>query len=178
MHESLVPEDIYFLADQFFLKGSDSVDVGCGIGRDTHWLSEHGYPAIGIDASEAMLIEGKRRFPTAQFVQDCLPLLSSISDGFFANVLCSAVIMHLSDDEIEPAICNLLRIAGSSAIIILSFRGSNEENHREGGKLYTHISKIKLIELLKNKRAKLVHDEDKQEASRGLQWHNLVFAKY
>ena len=34
--------------------GAVVLDVGCGSGRDLRWFAEHGYRAVGIDASEAL----------------------------------------------------------------------------------------------------------------------------
>ncbi len=55
LHSTLIPHRIYSLIDQYFIKGGSTVDIGCGIGRDTHWLNQNGFPTIGIDASVKML---------------------------------------------------------------------------------------------------------------------------
>lgn len=67
-------------------KGTRALDFGCGAGRSTRFLQQHGFPtAIGVDISEAMItqasaldpsghyeligpgIEGLRRLPPAAF---------------------------------------------------------------------------------------------------------------
>ena len=42
LHSTLTPHRIYELIDQYFIKDGTTIDVGCGIGRDTHWLSQQG----------------------------------------------------------------------------------------------------------------------------------------
>ncbi len=36
-HATLTPQRIYALIDRYFIKSGITLDVGCGIGRDTHW---------------------------------------------------------------------------------------------------------------------------------------------
>lgn len=177
LHTALVPIRIYELVGQFFIKGGACADAGCGIGRDCAWLSEHGYAVTGIDASEGMLQQAKRHYPNIQFIHDSLPLLDQQADSSFANVLCSAVIMHLAVDQIAIAVTNLVRITTTDGVMILSFRGTRNQDQRENNKLYTPIEANKLISLFAEEGATLVHCETDREAVRGLEWTNLVFRK-
>ena len=177
LHDNLVPASIYRLVDRFFVRGATCADVGCGIGRDSYWLSQQGYPVTGIDAAEGMLLEAQQRYSGLHFVHDSLPLLTTIEDGDFTNVLCSAVIMHLGADQLTLAIVHLLRIMIVGGVIVVSFRGTNNANNRENGKLYTPISVNELITAFSKYGATMLHYERKYEAGRGLEWHNLVFRK-
>ncbi len=40
LHATLTPQRIYALIDHYFIKSGTTLDVGCGIGRDTHWLTQ------------------------------------------------------------------------------------------------------------------------------------------
>ncbi len=83
LHSTLTPHRIYELIDQYFIKGGITADIGCGIGRDTHWLNQKGFPTIGVDASEEMLKQAQSLYPTDNFIQDYLPTLASlVSHGF------------------------------------------------------------------------------------------------
>lgn len=176
LHNTLAPARIYHLIKQHFTRNGICADIGCGIGRDSAWLSSHGYPVIGIDASRGMLQQAKQQNPNVHYVHDSLPLLKSQKDSSFINVLCSAVIMHLDDDDIEKTVLNLMRITMPSGVIILSFRGTGSKNHRENGKLYNNIEKEELISLFKNSEADLIHYEIDND-SRNLKWTNIVFRK-
>lgn len=177
LHTSLVPTRIYQLVGQFFTQGGSSADIGCGIGRDSAWLAEHGYAVSGIDASDGMLQKARSRYPYIPFIKDSLPLLEHLTDCSFANVLCSAVIMHLADDRIASAVANLVRITAENGVIVLSFRGTRNEDQRESGKLYTPIAAEKLISLFVTAGAALLHHETDQEEGRDFIWNNLVFRK-
>ena len=73
LHSTLIPHRIYELINQYFIKGEKTADIGCGIGRDTHWLTQQGFPSIGIDASKNMLQQAKSLYPSDNFFQDELP---------------------------------------------------------------------------------------------------------
>jgi ubiquinone/menaquinone biosynthesis C-methylase UbiE len=60
------------------------VDVGCGAGRDVEWMGELGLEAIGLDRSQGMLHEARRRVPSGRFVQGsftALPFANGSIDG-------------------------------------------------------------------------------------------------
>jgi ubiquinone/menaquinone biosynthesis C-methylase UbiE len=125
----------------YFYAGQATADVGCGSGRDTEWLIEQGYPTIGYDGSEGMLAEARLRNPTADFRLAFLPDLAEIPDGQYYNVLCNAVLMHLDKSETPKALKNLARIIKPTGRLVVSFRGSQDEEEREAdGRLYTRIA--------------------------------------
>ena len=87
-----------------FFKSGPTADIGCGRGRDTAWLNENGFPAVGYDASEGLLAEARRLHLGVHFRMASLPALEGIGDESFANVLCETVIMHLEHGMIVPAV--------------------------------------------------------------------------
>lgn len=177
LHTTLIPARIYQHIDQFFIKNETCADIGCGIGRDSAWLSSRGYEVTGFDASDGMLEQARARYPNIRFIRGSLPLLEQQADSAFTNVLCSAVIMHLGADQIGCAIANLTRITAVNGVIILTYRGTLNHDQRESGKLYTPIEADKLISLFTQAGAQLLHHENDLEAGRGLEWTNLVFRK-
>jgi hypothetical protein len=44
--------DLHDIVQRYFKPGR-TIDVGCGSGRDTAWLKQHGFAAEGVDASSA-----------------------------------------------------------------------------------------------------------------------------
>jgi 2-polyprenyl-3-methyl-5-hydroxy-6-metoxy-1,4-benzoquinol methylase len=89
LHAGLTPTRLYALITEYFTKNSLTLDVGCGIGRDTNWLNQQGYPAMGIDASEGMLNQAKQLYPEVNFIKDTLPDLKTLNGQCFKNILCS-----------------------------------------------------------------------------------------
>ena len=174
LHSSLKPQRIYQLIHQYFIKGGKTLDVGCGIGRDTHWLNQHGFPTLGVDASVEMLKFAQSFYPTADFLQDDLPDLEKIGLLRFQNILCSAVLMHLPETQIPIACKRLLALLETDGRLIISVRGTQAENQRERGKLYSMIEPEFLQRLFVECGAKVLWQETTEETARLLFWHTWV----
>ena len=48
-------------------KGGNILDAGCGIGRENKYVTEKGFEPIGIDFSENMISESRKKYPCGQF---------------------------------------------------------------------------------------------------------------
>ena len=95
------PVDLQEVVERFFVRGGTSADIGCGCGREVAWLHANGFSAVGFDASEGLLNEARRRYPSFKFAHAELPELRGV--GTFDNVLCETVIMHLDRKQIAPS---------------------------------------------------------------------------
>ncbi len=99
--EALRGMDIYFL-DQLMkgnVRSSDRIlDAGCGSGRNSHYLLNHGFDVTGIDPQWAA-IEGLRAlFPdrSGQFIQTTIADFTP--ENPFDFIICNAV-LHFSADH-------------------------------------------------------------------------------
>lgn len=177
LHETLFPSKLYELIARYFIRGGRCADIGCGTGRDTSWLASKGYEVIGIDASRGMLGQARALHPYLDFFEDSLPFLATQGNELYENVLCSAVIMHLPNEQIESASRSLVRITQPGGVIVLSYRGTKSADHREGKKLYSAIAAEDLQQFFFHAGAPLLHSEVDHEEGRELDWVNLVFRK-
>ncbi|HXW28247.1 MAG TPA: class I SAM-dependent methyltransferase [Xanthobacteraceae bacterium] len=131
------PSDMHDLIRCYFDAGP-TADIGCGSGRDTAWLNENGYPAVGYEASEGLLAEARRLHPRVQFRYAALPELGGIADDTFSNVLCETVIMHLPPNAIIASVKRLVAILRPGGMLYLSWRVTAGEDKRdERGRLYS-----------------------------------------
>lgn len=177
LHSELAPVRLYELTHKYFDKEGATLDLGSGIGRDTNWLKEQGYKVIGIDASEGMIKVARERYPQLTFNKDSLPNLTTLADESFQNVFCSAVLMHLPQDELVDAIKNILRILKPSGRLIISIRNTDHLEGREDGKLYTTVIPDFLENYAKEFGGKLLLSVENYESERGLTWDSYVFEK-
>jgi SAM-dependent methyltransferase len=169
------PTDLHAVIRQFFAVGP-TADIGCGSGRDTAWLVEHGYAACGFDASEGLLVEARRRHPGVRFARAALPELVGVAAGGFANVLCETVIMHLSPDAIGPAIARLLDLLAPDGTLYLSWRVTPQADRRdEHGRLYAAFDPGIVLAALASTRILL--DEQRGSASSGKLVRRIVARK-
>ena len=177
LHSSLTPDRLYTLITEYFTKTGNTLDVGCGIGRDTQWLNQNGYSAIGIDASEGMLKQAQQLYPQVRFLKDLLPDLTSLNDQTFQNILCSAVLMHLNKADLEQACLKLVTLLKASGHMIISIRETNAVDHRENGKLYEPFDINVFKQFFLQHPCKIVLEEQELEPDRQLTWYNFVIKK-
>lgn len=147
-HTQSDPAEMYELVRRFFHSGEPTADIGCGAGRDTAWLNENGYPAIGYDPSAGLLLEARRRHPGVEFVRDCLPELGSAGEGTFANVLCETVIMHVPVADVAPSLRRLLRLLRPGGILYLSWRVADTCRRDDRGRLYSAVDVGQVVDAL------------------------------
>ena len=177
LHSGLIPKRLYALITEYFTKNSPTLDVGCGIGRDTNWLNQQGYPALGVDGSEGMLNQAKQRYPEVKFIKDTLPDLKTINEQCFKNILCSAVLMHLNHEILYAACLRLITLLEPAGHLIISIRNTKADNHRENGKLYEDIDIAEFKDFFMQQHCQILIAEQDTESARQLTWYNFVINK-
>jgi ubiquinone/menaquinone biosynthesis C-methylase UbiE len=169
------PTDMYALLDKHPVKGGTTADIGCGNGRDAHWLRQHSYLVTGFDYSDALLTEARKLFPGIDFRKAQLPSLAEIDEPF-DNVVCETVIMHLAKKDIPSALSNLQRIVKNHGRLYLSWRVTeNADQRHNDGRLYSAYTADFIKEGLASCR--LICFEDVTSASSGKRVCRLVAEK-
>lgn len=176
-HSKIVPTRLYELAKTYFKKEASTLDLGCGIGRDTFWLKENGYNAFGCDFSDELLKIAKAKFNDVNFFHDSLPELKSLENHSVENIFSSAVLQHIPRSDLIEAIRNILRIAIPGARIILSFRGTTSPDNREDGKLYENYQIGQISSILESFGAHVLLEEITEDNERNLKWNTIVCEK-
>jgi len=167
------PQDLQTLWRSYFLAGGATADVGSGSGRDVDWLNCNGYPCVGWDASQSLLVEARRRFPRWRFETAVLPLLAEIPDASYDNVVCETVIMHLPAEEVEPSVHALRRILAAGGTLYLSWRVTDSTDVRDAaGRLYCAFPAQAVRAVLAG--ATLLYDQEETSASSGRRVHRLI----
>ena len=166
-HIQLKPDRLYSLVETFFKKGRPTLDLGCGMGRDTHWLNENEYPALGLDAAEGMLGEARKLYPHLMFEKVVLPDLNKES-GSFENIFCCAVLMHVPRAQLISTALAILNTLTTRGRLILSFRSGNDEND---GRLFESYHPGQIAQLFESLGGKVLLFEQQD------QWNNLVIEK-
>lgn len=148
-YRSDMPERLHALMRAHFRPGAPTADIGCGSGRDVHWLKGAGFPVVGYDAATMLLDEARKAFPDIEVREAVLPELAAIPDATYTNVLCSATLMHLPAAAMIAAVQNLARITASNGCLVVSVRGSTTATSREpDGRLFTPLPTGRLTLLL------------------------------
>jgi ubiquinone/menaquinone biosynthesis C-methylase UbiE len=119
--------------------GGSVVDLGCGPGRDTAWLAELGFSAVGIDASSGMLTGARQRVPSMAAVRGdlvALPVATGSVDGAW---MCASM-LHLDVDDARRALAEahrVLRAGGALLVSVQEGSGSTTRSSSEGPRRFT-----------------------------------------
>jgi SAM-dependent methyltransferase len=153
-----------------------TADIGCGSGRDTAWLVQNGFAAVGFDYSEGILAEARRLHPGIELRRAALPELDGIANGSFVNVLCETVIMHLEPVDIPAAVRRLVAILKSGGVLYLTWRVTAQHSNRDKhGRLYAAFDPAAVLNELKP--AQVLLDEQSDSASSGKLVRRIVARK-
>ena len=97
------------------LIGRDVIEVGCGTGHNTEWISEHARSVIALDFSEGMLQKAKARLRSSQtqFLQHDIHLEWPIAEASTDFVIVMLVLEHIENLEtVFAEAARTLRIGG------------------------------------------------------------------
>ena len=74
-----------------------ALDLGCGIGHFSSFLSEQGLDVLGVDGREENVLEARRRYPHLKFEVADVQDTSVASLGIFDLVFCYGLLYHLEN---------------------------------------------------------------------------------
>jgi len=157
-HERLMP---------WLHPGEPTADIGCGSGADLAWLVSQGFPAIGYEPVARLRQLAIATFPGIDVRASSLPDLEGVPDSAFGNVICSAVLMHLPQASISPAIASLSRILRPGGRLLLSYRPGRDGAEREDdGRLFTPIAPDLLNRYLSESGLQVLHQSATADPNR------------
>jgi SAM-dependent methyltransferase len=127
------------------------LDLGCGPGRDSAWLAEQGFTAVGLDASAGMVEEARRRVAAGRdtegetaFVRGdlvSLPFASGAADGAWV----CASLLHLDPAGALVALAEVRRVlrpGGSLFAGVQQGEGETIKPSEAGGRWFTYWSPV------------------------------------
>lgn len=98
--------------DKYQLRSA--LDVGCGVGKFSHFLSNLNFKTTAIDGRQENVNEAKRRYPQINFLRFNVEENDIINLGKFDLVLCFGLLYHLENPF--KAIRNLHNLTGKILI--------------------------------------------------------------
>ncbi|MDE6003847.1 MAG: class I SAM-dependent methyltransferase [Oscillospiraceae bacterium] len=109
------------------LPGKKILDMGCGVGTNTSFLTNKGFKVTGIDASENMLKNAQRLYPVLTFEKQNI-LHTSFPNGFFDGIVLAYVIEHFNDEGLLQLRDEIMRLLSNGGLLfIISHEGDKEE---------------------------------------------------
>jgi ubiquinone/menaquinone biosynthesis C-methylase UbiE len=103
-------------------------DIGCGPGHVAAFLAACGVQVEGIDLSEGMIAQARRRYPTLAFRQGDMRALSG-ADERFSGIVAFYSIIHLAEAELLPTFQEWWRVLRPSGMILVAFHIGDQVVH-------------------------------------------------
>ena len=118
---TLRPAEIVLLLRYAHTLRGRVLDLGCGAGRITGYLSAQGGDVLGIDISPAMIEFCRRHYPELEFQVGDVADLSGLADGSRELVVAGFNILGVLDDgERRHALREIRRVLGDGGILLFS----------------------------------------------------------
>jgi len=97
------------------LPGKYVLDVACGPGHDTDYLTKRGFNCFGIDLSERMIGLAKKNFKGKYEVMDFFDL--KLGDELFDGMWCSSIFVHIKKNDLPKLLKDSTRVLRVNGII-------------------------------------------------------------
>ncbi len=183
-YENANVSNIHSLLINTFNKKNKLLEIGCGSGRDTSFMFNHGYDVIAIDGSKNMIQEAKRVHPNIsnKLLHKVLPRELNFINKF-DGIYSIATLMHLAINDLKESlskIYNLLENNGQFLMSVSLNRNDIDENgFDENGRYFLTLKENEWIELLK-KIGFIVENSIKNEDGlnrKSIQWLTIISKK-
>jgi len=107
------------------------LDLGCGTGRHTAYLTQNGFEVLGCDSSAAALHVARGIVPQVEF-QVCDVGSLPYGDRRFDGIFCHAVIQHGTLATIKEAITEIHRLLRRGGALFLTVPSTQHPEYQTG----------------------------------------------
>ncbi len=116
---------------EFFVKllpkNGKVLDIGCGVGRDSHYFTSNGFETVGIDFSKRMVEEARKRVSKAEFFKMDMRKLN-FEDETFDGIWATAALLHVPKNDISKALREIIRVLKKGGILFIgTIEGEGEK---------------------------------------------------
>ncbi len=143
---SIPPSHCAESAAKVFAKHGKRVilDVGCGAGRDAHYLSQHGFSVIAVDAAEAGVgianrLKKDKQLETVLATADARSL--PFADASFEGIYCFGLLHEFTDEtresDVRAVMHEIYRTLKSDGMLILAVQSGAPEDGLPHVRLFT-----------------------------------------
>jgi SAM-dependent methyltransferase len=119
------PSDVLAgFCETYLQPGVTILDLGCGGGRNAHYLARNGYQVYGLDVAQGAVEFCRKRFARyhlpGTFKQGSFEHIP-FPDDYFAAVICIAVLDHATLQSAQAAVAEIRRVLEPGGVILLTF---------------------------------------------------------
>lgn len=107
-------------------KNAKVLDVGCGVGVDSGYMTSRGFSVIGLDLSKEMLKLARQKFPQIDFRQQDMRELN-FPFNFFDGILASCSLIHIPKKDVHRALKRFHQILKKDGVIYIALQAGKSE---------------------------------------------------
>ncbi len=104
-------------------------DVGCGPGHVTAFLAGLGLRAAGIDLSDGMVTEARKRHPDLEFGTGSMTALPAANASWDGLVSFYSLIHMVDDADLRVALAEYRRVLADGGLLLLAVHAGEEVRH-------------------------------------------------
>ena len=109
---------------KYLTPGTPVLDLGCGLGRNAHYLATQGYDVSGVDFAKAAVTFCRQRFArfglSGTFEQGSFDQIP-FPDDSFGGIACIAALDHVLIEQARAAMKEMRRVLRLGGAILLTF---------------------------------------------------------
>jgi len=140
------------------ISGNKILDVACGPGHDTDYLTKKGFDCLGIDLSEKMIRFAKKNYQGKFRVMDFFHL--DFKRGSFNGIWCSSALVHVDKDDLVKLLKNFKKLLRKNGILGIITPGKQKRIQRKKDtRIFTMFDKKELEEYLKAVNFEIVQSQ-------------------
>jgi ubiquinone/menaquinone biosynthesis C-methylase UbiE len=104
-------------------------DVGCGPGHVTAFLAGLGLRAVGVDLSDGMVAEARKRHPDLEFGTGSMTALPAADASWDGLVSFYSLIHMIDDTDLRAALAEYRRVLADGGLLLLAVHAGEEVRH-------------------------------------------------
>lgn len=140
------------------LEGEKILDIACGPGHDTDYLTKKGLDCIGIDLSKRMIEIAKENFEGKFEVMDIFNL--DFQAETFNGIWCSSIFVHVQKEDLSNIIGDIKKLLKKGGILgVITVAEQKIKKQENDTRTYTMFKKKELEDYLKNANFEILLSE-------------------
>jgi len=170
-------KELYELFLKYLPKGSKSLDLGCGSGRDTKYFLQNGYDTVAIDGSLEM-VKLSTQYTGKQTFHMTFEQLDFYEE--FDGVWACASLLHVPRSKIDLIFRKIYLALKKNGIFYSSYKYGNTEEFRNG-RFFNNYDESSFMALLKNHPyfglLEMKTTNDVRKGRENEKWLNVILKK-
>jgi 2-polyprenyl-3-methyl-5-hydroxy-6-metoxy-1,4-benzoquinol methylase len=120
------------------------LDLGCGPGNDSYFLSKNGLDVVGVDFSEEMIKVAKKRVTEAEFyLKNVLEI--SFEENSFDGIWCVGLLHHIKKKDMPILLKQVISCLKQEGIFFISTKSGDGEGIVEQEQIGTDFFSKKFL---------------------------------